>query len=236
MRRVYLFLALTFFAFGLNAQNVQVTFEDEVVNVDDTVNIEILPDVTFKSYFYIENITESPISAMAKYTKILSEEGDEFLMCFGECTIGNVAGPVTLNPGEIFEGFDIEFTPTNTNNRLLKVELYEELTNDILHQYYVKYYSETGLEQAKSNSFYVKAYPNPANNHVKISYSIPNKYSAAKIVVRNMVGQVIEQYDAKVSYNASLNINTSDFVNGVYFYSVIADGVTLSTKKLVVKH
>lgn len=236
MRRVYLFLVLTFFAFGLNAQNVQVTFEDEVVNVDDTVNIEILPDVTFTSYFYIENITESPISAMAKYTKILSEEEDEFLMCFGECTIGNVAGPVTLNPGEVFKLFDIAFTPTNTNNRLLKVELYEELTNDILHQYYVKYYSETGLEQVKSNSFYVKAYPNPANNHVKISYSIPNKYSTAKIVVRNMVGQVIEQYEAKVAHNAYLNINTSDFVNGVYFYSVIADGVTLSTKKLVVKH
>ena len=214
MKRVYLFLTLIFFAFGLNAQNVQVTFEDEVVNVDDTVNIEILPNVSFTSYFYIENVTEEPINAMAKYTKILSEEEDEFLMCFGECTIGNVAGPVMLNPGEIFEGFDIAFTPANTNNRLLKVELYEELTNDVLHQYYVKYYSETGLEQAKSNSFYVNAYPNPANNYVILQAKGVNE----DITISDVQGRVLERITQRG--DIEMNIDLSAYAQGIYFLKI----------------
>jgi hypothetical protein len=51
-----------------------------------------------------------------------------------------------------------------------------------------------------------------------------------------MVGKTVATIPAKVGVKSAVNINTSELPNGVYFYSVVADGVTLSTKKLVVRH
>ena len=107
---------------------------------------------------------------------------------------------------------------------------------ETLESFYVKYYDEVGLEQAKATNLSLSAYPNPAVNNVKVSYSIPANYSNAEISVRNMVGKTVKTIPAKIGVKSVMNINTAELPNGVYFYSIIADGVTISTKKLVVRH
>ena len=48
--------------------------------------------------------------------------------------------------------------------------------------------------------------------------------------------KTVKTIPAKIGVKSVMNINTAELPNGVYFYSIIADGVTISTKKLVVRH
>lgn len=241
MKKTYLFIAMLFIVLGVSAQqSFRMTYQGEEYVSNDTLRIEVVPGEESKAFFFLTNITESPIDTYIGYEQTFGEEGREFLMCFGNCTEGNFAGPVTLNPNEEFTEFDIAYYPANTNTVIIKVNIMKasatEGEYETLESFYVKYYDEVGLEHAKATNLSLSAYPNPAVNNVKVSYSIPANYSNAEISVRNMVGKTVKTIPAKVGVKSVMNINTAELPNGVYFYSIIADGVTISTKKLVVRH
>ena len=48
--------------------------------------------------------------------------------------------------------------------------------------------------------------------------------------------KTVKTIPAKVGVKSVANINTAELPNGVYFYSIIADDTTISTKKLVIRH
>lgn len=240
MKKTYLVLAMLLTVLGASAQSFRMTYQGEEFVSNDTLKIEVVPGEESKAYFFLTNITENPIDTYISYEKTFGDENTEILMCFGNCTEGTFAGPVTLNPNEEFTEFDIAYYPANTNTLILKVNIMKasatEGEYETLESYYVKFYDEVGLEQAKATNLSLSAYPNPAVNSAKLSYSIPANCSEAEISLRNMVGKTIQTIPAKVGVKSAVNINTAELPNGVYFYSIVADGVTISTKKLVVRH
>ncbi len=78
------------------------------------------------------------------------------------------------------------------------------------------------------------ANPNPANSFANISYSVP-VLKNGKLVVHNMLGTVVKEYRL-TNAQASVLLSTSELSSGVYVYSLINDGKSVSTKKLVVAH
>ena len=240
MKKTYLFLAMLLIVLGVNAQSFRMTYQGEEYASNDTLKIEVVPGEEAKAFFFLTNVTENPIDTYIRYEKTMGDANTEILMCFGNCTEGTFAGPVTLAPNVEFTEFDIAYYPANTNTLILKVEIMKAAAEgeyDVLENFYVKFYDEVGLEeQAKATNLSLSAYPNPAVNNVKLSYSIPSNYSNAEISVRNMVGKTIQTIPAKVGVKSSTNINTAELPNGVYFYSIVADEITISTKKLVVRH
>lgn len=241
MKKTYLFIAMLFVVLGVSAQQTfKMTYQGEEFFSNDTLKIEVVPGEEAKAFFFLTNQTESPIDTYVGYEQTMGDANTEFLMCFGNCTEGNFAGPVTLNPSEEYTLFDIAYFPATTNTVIIKVDIMKAAATEgeyeTLESFYVKYYDEVGLEQAKATNLSLSAYPNPAVNNAKLSYAIPSNYSKAEISVRNMVGKTVATIPAKVGVKSAVNINTSELPNGVYFYSVVADGVTLSTKKLVVRH
>lgn len=241
MKKTYLFIAMLFIVLGVSAQqSFRMTYQGEEYVSNDTLRIEVVPGEESKAFFFLTNLTEAPIDTYIGYEKTFGEENTEFLMCFGNCTEGTFAGPVTLNPNEEYTEFDIAYYPSNTNTVILKVNIMKAVATEgeyeTLESFYVKYYDEVGLEEAKATSLSLSAYPNPAVNNVKVSYSIPANYSNAEISIRNMVGKTVKTIPAKIGVKSVANINTAELPNGVYFYSIIADDTTISTKKLVVRH
>lgn len=78
-------------------------------------------------------------------------------------------------------------------------------------------------------------YPNPADDYADIDYVISSQIGEAKITFYNILGnemkeQVLEKDQRKV------RVSTKEWNNGIYLYQLSADGKSLVTKKLFVRH
>jgi len=78
------------------------------------------------------------------------------------------------------------------------------------------------------------AYPNPAISNFNLDYNISGQVNKAKVVISNILGSQVKEVELD-SRSGKLQIPVSDLVNGVYFYSIVADEQLVLTRKFVVK-
>ena len=79
----------------------------------------------------------------------------------------------------------------------------------------------------------VDAFPNPASHQTSIEYNLSNSFHTAYVRIYDLMGKEIAQYDLE-DMSGTLRINLRNYNDGVYFYTLIADGKSLATKRLVV--
>jgi len=77
-------------------------------------------------------------------------------------------------------------------------------------------------------------YPNPAMDHANVAYKLINDRIKAKILVHNILGNVIGEY-ALPFLETSIRIKTDDLSAGIYFYTLYIDNEGVTTRKLIVK-
>ncbi len=90
------------------------------------------------------------------------------------------------------------------------------------------YYSE--------NLQITNVYPNPADDYAFFKYNYSGGYNSVKITFLNVLGSPT---NASVQLDRNENmarIYVKELNSGIYFYQLIADGKTLATKKLLVRH
>lgn len=75
--------------------------------------------------------------------------------------------------------------------------------------------------------------PNPFNENTVITYSIPKTFSQAQMIFTSTNGQVVKIVDIKQQGKGSLNVFARDLSSGLYTYTLIVDGKTIDTKKMV---
>lgn len=80
----------------------------------------------------------------------------------------------------------------------------------------------------------VKAYPNPANDQVRVSYNL-SQPSNVTVTLSNTIGQVITSQNMGTTASGYATFNTSTLAEGVYFYTVVANGER-STGRVVISH
>ncbi len=78
-----------------------------------------------------------------------------------------------------------------------------------------------------------KVYPNPASDIAFVDYNMIESIRA-KIVIRNLLGKVIAEYDLARGAN-KLRIPTNHYDSGLYFYTLIIGGKARASRKLFVK-
>lgn len=78
-------------------------------------------------------------------------------------------------------------------------------------------------------------FPNPANDHTKVDYLVSGVGSQAKLSFFNALGNPVGDFVLDRAEHR-LQIRTSEWPNGMYFYQLSLDGRTLATKKLLVRH
>jgi hypothetical protein len=76
--------------------------------------------------------------------------------------------------------------------------------------------------------------PNPLTNSTSIRYSIPAGSPKALLIITNNNGNTVKQVLLNSSSNGSVNIETSTLSSGTYSYTLIVDGKTIETKKMVI--
>ena len=79
----------------------------------------------------------------------------------------------------------------------------------------------------------ISIYPNPTNNQVNIQLAIPADDGYSKLIVYNMMGEIVWSGTETTNSNLQLNINTSDWPAGAYLMQ-INGGCVSAEKKLIV--
>jgi Secretion system C-terminal sorting domain len=77
-------------------------------------------------------------------------------------------------------------------------------------------------------------YPNPVVDQAYIDYRIHNEFIKAKVVIHNILGSPVGNYELPV-FETKAKIQADEFTSGVYFYTVYLDNVGVLTRKLVVR-
>ncbi|MBL7911207.1 MAG: tail fiber domain-containing protein [Bacteroidia bacterium] len=75
--------------------------------------------------------------------------------------------------------------------------------------------------------------PNPFAESTVITYNVPTDFNKAQIIFITNDGKVIKSIDISVKGEGRLNVFANDLSSGMYSYSLIVDGKTIDTKKMI---
>lgn len=75
--------------------------------------------------------------------------------------------------------------------------------------------------------------PNPFSEKTQISFVIPDEVKTAEIIFYTSSGTVLKNIVVSSRGEGQMNVYASDLSSGVYYYSLVADGKTIATKKMV---
>jgi hypothetical protein len=77
-------------------------------------------------------------------------------------------------------------------------------------------------------------YPNPASTKAVLNYKLPNSVKSGEVKIINLVGKTLKTIPI-TNREGKISIDVSDLSQGIYFYAINLDGVTVKTKKLIIK-
>ncbi len=75
--------------------------------------------------------------------------------------------------------------------------------------------------------------PNPFTENTKIKYFLPESNQSASIYIYNMQGRQIDVYVLHDKDHCQLLIQGNSLQAGMYFYTLIADGQEVETRKMI---
>lgn len=78
-----------------------------------------------------------------------------------------------------------------------------------------------------------KNVPNPFNELTNIDYYLPSTVQTALFCIYDLQGKQIKSFKISARENGSVTINGSELLPGMYYYTLIADGLVVGTEKMI---
>jgi len=76
--------------------------------------------------------------------------------------------------------------------------------------------------------------PNPFTTETTITFQLPATSQRAAILIHNVQGQLLRTIDVSANTEGRVLVNRKELAVGVYVYSLVVDGTSLTAKRLVV--
>ena len=227
MKKLFFTLSLILAVFALSAQEFQVLDANGNVvenNSSFFVYGDGIEELELNLAFTVKNISNNVIGLIAEKETIQDEAGDEKEWSFHYTPFPYDTVTMMYNYDEPIFGTQIMkyslYTISNPEDKLIVEVSFM--------------YSPDGVEVITNVEEFSNAYPMPANSVVNFDYSF-NTSVNAEIVIYNMMGQKVMARDIN-GMQGKASINVSDLTDGVYFYSLVVNGKTEKSSKLVVRH
>lgn len=192
------------------------------------------------AYIFVHNNTESAMDVMVKKVIIDTITGTTNSFCWGLCFPPFVyvsPDPKTIE-ANTWDSIDFSghYNPlTLTGASKVRYVFYNRANVSDSVCVNVTYEAwMAGIDNQTAKSTLSGAYPNPANNMVSFEYA-GNNDNTGSVIIRNIVGTIVKQSNL-ASTSGKVNVNTADLSDGIYFYSLVVNGTSVTTKKLVVRH
>lgn len=229
---LFICISLTF----LRAQDFEI-----VSNIDGAYNGTIGTEMRIP--IKIKNITDRPIHIFIERTsaKIGSTQSANF--CWGEdCfdkTIDRMPISKRIEPGQISDAFvSVLNTGLVSGFSTLGYQIYTRGNPadklDLELTYVIDEESAIPILYSSSDIKLNEVYPNPVKEFAIVDYEITNPDVKAKIVLHNVLGSMVGEFELPV-LEKELKISATEYNPGVYFYTLYLDGDGMVTKKLVIR-
>ena len=166
-------------------------------------------------------------------------EGTSTWLCFGQC-LAPSTGVQETNPEEMTAGNPMlfsghymadDYTMVLSQEQRVTFELWNAANPDekFVINVIFKYSLYDVAEVAAQNV--INAYPTTATDVVNFDYNVNGR---AMVVIYNMMGQEVMRNDLN-GMSGKLSMNVGDLSEGVYFYSLVINGKTEKSSKIVIK-
>ncbi len=244
MKKIIFTLALMLSVFALSAQKYTVTERESGNVVENNASYYVYGQGNLWAELILDfKVTANePVNLIAEMEALQSVPGTYISICLDQC----YAPGVMITPVVNFEtGDEKEFSmhytaedpynlePVLGQEQIMRYYLHEEGSTDMLVINVTFKFSMDGIEDYNSSAVLSNPYPMPASNVVNFDYDFTTSVDA-QIAIFNMMGQEVLRNELNgMSGKASLNVN--DLADGVYFYSLIINGKTEKSNKLIIR-
>lgn len=242
MKKAFLALALIVSVMALSAQSYTVTDPDgTVVESGATYNVFGLGNDWGELSIEFNVTANENVRLIGEKVENNVIEGTSNYFCWGQCLSPTIfiSDPFQMEPqqSEVFSMHFIadDYMTVLSMEQSMTYYLYEPSNPDDKFVINVIFkYSMDGVNDINAVEEFSNAYPMPASSVVNFDYSFNSSVNSAMIAIYNMMGQEVMRSEISgMSGRHSLNI--SDLADGVYFYSLIVNGVVEKSNKLIVR-
>ncbi len=191
----------------------------------------------------IENLSSKPVNIIIKRIEERIGTSQKTYFCWGGDCVGEQVNQLPLsrkiNPDQTSREFQSVLESGLVEG--YSVVKYQVINRDNPSESYfheVTYIIEPSEKKKalfeSSNVTLQEVYPNPVNEFAFIDYALTNPETKAKIVLHNILGNIIGEYELKY-FDKTLKISTASLNPGVYFYTLHIDNDGVMTKKIIVR-
>ena len=234
MKTLWLVYGFVLASLSLAAQSFEVTGIQE--------NYKGLIGETIKAPILFKNTSDRPVTLIIR--KVISDIGSTqknyFCIdanCFDQKVEDHI---VKIEPGQTLSNFNVvlEGGLVSTSSSV-KYIAYNKSNPAESAEIELRFTIE---EKPEKQNIYTSrhisiqdVYPNPINDHAVVDYKILNDKIKAKIVIHNILGSQVGEYDLP-SLESKVKIRGEELNAGIYFYTLYIDNEGVMTRKLIVKH
>lgn len=158
-------------------------------------------------------------------------------LCYGPDTYESPF-PQTLDGGVVSDQFYGDYSPVQVLGKSTITYVFFNVDDRNDSVYVIVEFNASPASVTENIAGQVKfseAYPNPATNRVNVDYSIPASVKNARVVITDLLGSRVKEIGLE-NLSGTARVSVSELVNGIYFYSLIADNQLILTRKFMVKH
>ncbi|HNP49596.1 MAG TPA: T9SS type A sorting domain-containing protein [Bacteroidia bacterium] len=214
------------------AQSLQITA--------DTTSFSGPANIVMTGTCRVTNVGANAIFVKVKRTVVDTASGHVTNFCWnGACypaTTSESPTYVIMNPGDVDTTLLADLNPRGFGGTSTVTYSFYDMDNVSDESLITFTYraSSVGIDEVGALKYISNMYPNPADAVTHVSYAI-NSGKEARLVISNLLGSVVKEIAIADKQGVS-TIPTSDMKTGIYICSIIIDGKSYGSKKLIVSH
>jgi hypothetical protein len=240
-KQLLIISAMLIFSLGFT-QSFELYFEGQPLlsNAEITLSAHADSGLMVLDTLDVKNISDVTSEVYCVRTIIEDVEGTDNSFCWGSCYAPNVDTStiaVTIMAQETTYEFVGDHYPNGITGVVkVKYTFYDSHNFGNQTSVFVNYDATSSSEINEKASQYTmsEVYPNPANHIATIDYDFTG-INNSSIVIYNLLGTVVEKLDVS-GKSGKARINTSMYLEGIYFYSLLFEDEVIRTQKLIVRH
>ena len=243
MKKLLLTLALMLSVFSLSAQKFTVTEKTTGNIVENGANFYVYGEGNAWGELLLELLVTAneDVNLIAERIELQVVEGTYNMICLDQC----YAPSMSVTPAVPFaagdtKDFSMHYQYENSfddvvgQEQFIQYNLYEEGSHEMFVITVTFKYSANGISDNSIVEEFSNAYPTPAKDVVSFDYNFSSSANDAYVAIYSMTGQEVMR-SAINDLQGKVSLNVSDLADGVYFYSLVVNGETVKSSKLVVR-